>query len=194
MADKISLKIDDKEAWAEVARMKGMKKAQKYALTEWATQTVKHIKQGGLLKTRTGFLKRNVGLAIQEDGELMTAHVGTGVGYAKDVIYAAIQDRGGEIKPRYKKWLTIPAKGVMGTAGNFRGVTKFIPGKRPDTAYLVDKEDYKRGIWTLLFTLKKRVEIPASGWFSLRVDEMEPMLQEVMSADYLYSLIQAGRV
>jgi len=194
MADQISVKIDDKEAWAEVARMKLMKRAQKYALTEWATQTVKHIKQGGLLKTRTGFLKRNVGMAVQEDGELLTANVGTGVGFTKDVIYAAIQDRGGEIKPRHKKWLTIPAQGVMGTAGNYTGVTTFIKGKRPDTAFLVDKEDLKKGIWTVLFYLKKRVEIPASGWFSLRVEEMEPLLREVMSADYLYSLIQAGRV
>jgi len=179
----IKIQKDLTIAIARLAKYKKLKAAAKLGLTEWATQSVKHVKQARLLKTRTGFLYRNIGFEVTDN---LNAAVGTGVGRAKGVVYASILDEGGVIKPKHKQWLTIPFKGVLGSAHNYRGAS-FVFKSKKGNLIIATKIG---GKLHPLFTLKKQVTIPRKDWFTLPMSQMKPTLALVTSAEYQKKLME----
>jgi len=172
----MTIQVDVADALRRTGSLKRLGKATRFALTEWATQTVRHIKTRRILKVRTGHLYRNVGMEI--DPVKLSAIVGTGVGRAKPVIYANVQDEGATIRKK-GKFLTIPFPGVLGSAENYRGATRVIRSKK-GTLTIVMKSDGRP-----LFSLKESVKIPASGWISGPIREMDPVLKAVLDPSYL---------
>jgi hypothetical protein len=151
-----------------------MSRAFHYQLQRWTGRTVKHIIRnvsGGILKTRTGQLRRSItGRTFM--GRVIKAIVGSGIFGTRPVKYARIQEKGGKVKPVKAKALTIPLPGVKGVAANYPDA--FIIKSRAGNVLLVEKKG-DRGIRPL-FVLKKEVTIPASHWLSQSIREMKPEL------------------
>ena len=166
------------------------KKAVKKIMTTWLSDSVKELKQSALsLKktskskkgVKTSQLARNIDFKITEDEEGYHGEVGTGVGKAKNVVYAYIQDKGGTIEMK-DKMLTIPLGNTKGWIANF-----------PDGFYVTSKKGnllycYRDGKRLKpLFVLKERVEIPATNWFSSVMEAREPILKDMLKPENIFS-------
>ena len=180
----ISWRTDaNREAWAELRAFKELPKALRYLLQKWEDQTTQEIKRGiggGYIGRRTGHLAQAIDGRVQQDGELITAEIGTNIkGKKHDVPYAAIQDRGGDICPRRARALTIPLGNTKGRAANFPNLFLLKrPGKLPLLAERIGKGKLKAR-----FLLSNRVTIKPTGYFSepaefalrhLRYDILDP--------------------
>ena len=167
--------------------------AARLQLTKWAAVTQKELMSSaaGLKKhwTHTGQLKRNVGWEQSVSADQYQVKVGTGLGGRLSVKYARIQDEGGDIVPKKTHYLTIPFKGVKGSARNYHN-TFFYTAKSGALILAMQKwtkvsggENFKRrGGFVPLFTLVKRVTIPATHWFGDVIARRKRILQENMSA------------
>lgn len=161
MSDEARLTLDVSGALRKNNTIRAFPGAVKYVLTKWGGETLKHIKRGlagPRLNTRSGHLKRNVGMNVGE-GQL---DLGTKVGNTGEVVYARILERGGAIRAKKAKYLTIPFPGVKGLARNFPD--SFVIKSKSGALLIVQKDG--KGRLKPLFLLKKEVKIPAFNWLS----------------------------
>jgi hypothetical protein len=166
------------------------KKAVKKIMTTWLSDSVKELKQSALSLKKTSKRKkggkssqlaRNIDFKITEDGEGYHGEIGTGVGKAKNVVYAYIQDKGGTIRKK-NKMLTIPLGNTKGTIANFEGGF-FIKSKKGNVLYCMrDGKKIKP-----LFLLKDEVNIPATNWFSSVMERREKTLKEMLKPENVFT-------
>jgi hypothetical protein len=182
----MNITVDASEALRKVRQMKMLAKASAYQLTIWGKDALRAVVTASILNTRSGQLMRNVGMLVSP-GPPLTATLGTGVGPAKSVVYARIQEEGGVIKPKNAKALTIPLAGVKGRAANYADL--FI--KKTVTGHvLLCQRNPKRG-FRALFLLVPQVTIPARHWFSRPLSAMRPELDRMLSSEELWRVAQA---
>lgn len=180
---------DFKGAIFKTQTLKTIPKATKYLITKWAADTLKTLKRSaaGMKKSgrgrKTGQLARNVGMLVSAGEDTYSVTLGTGLEAGKDVVYARIQDQGGEIRPRRAKALAIPLAGVKGVPRNFPDLF-FIKTKRG--TMLLCRRDGK-GRLKPMFLLKDKVQIPPSGWFSVPLANMVPVLKDLLSGPSIYN-------
>jgi len=166
------------------------KKAVKKIMTMWAADSVKEAKLSALsLKktseskagVKTSQLARNIDFVISENEDLIRAEVGTGIGKAKNVVYAYIQDKGGVIRKK-NKMLTIPLGDTKGTIANFPNGF-FVKSKKGNVLYC-----YRDGKQLQpLFLLRDEVNIPATLWFSSVMEKREPVLKDMLKPENIFS-------
>lgn len=129
----------------------------------------------GLVKTRTGFLRDRFTSETRRLGGI--GGVRTRV-FVAGVKYADIQERGGTIRPRNKKFLTVPMDAIKtaggaikgqyaGGAGEYRKTGKtFVWRNALGGAFIAEKLDNGKGL-RLLWKLVKQVRIPGNlGWYA----------------------------
>lgn len=175
----MTIKIDTKGAEAKIKTAKKLPKAVRYQFNKWGSRFKVYLVRaisGRILKTRTGFLRRNISYKITETATSQKMQIGTGIPPTKRVKYARILEKGGQIKAKRVKYLTIPFPGVKGRARNF-----------PDTFVLRSKKGNliiaeRRGAtgFRPLFLLKPSVMIPEFKWFSIPLKEKTPLLKQYM--------------
>lgn len=176
----MQFEVDAIEARNKLAGLSGIGRAYRYILTRWSSLAIRHIKEsirGRLLNTRTAHLSRNVGFKISGNENRPQAVLGTGIPPAQSVVYAQIQEKGGTIKPRNRKYLTVPLPGIKGVAANFPD--SFILKSKTGKLLIVER-DGKGGLRPL-FALKTQVQLPAREWFSTPLAEMSDLLQTMVS-------------
>ena len=152
-----------------------MSKAFYFQLQKWTGRTVKHIIRnisGGILKTRSGQFRRSITGRVARLGKIVKTIIGSGIFGRKAVKYAGILEKGGTIRPRKAKMLTIPLPGIKGRAANYPDA--FIIKSKKGNLLLVEKKG-KKGLRPL-FVLKDEVRIPAKHWLSQSIKEMRPEL------------------
>jgi len=183
----VEIKIDLAGALLKTAALAKTPQAARKCLQRWGSETVLVLKRsaGGMKGSRggrkSGQLARAVGMKMT--GNVLT--VGTNVQKQTDVKYAKIQDEGGDIVPRTKKFLTIPFPGVKGRATDYKGQSFFITTK--SGALLLCMKKGKTGIKPL-FLLTKWVRIKPSHWFSRPMFEQMPALNQYMDPDFVYDV------
>jgi len=183
---------DIRGALAKSAALKLVPRAAKAQVTAWTTKTVAELMRAAsrLQKSgagrHTGDLARNIGYEIGATEERWQTIIGTGVGGRKSIVYAAIQDKGGTINARNRKYLTIPLAGVKGTAANYPG--SFIVRSKKGNLLICERG---RDGLRPLFALKPSVTLPATGWFSNAVYARQPLLDEMMRPEALFERAQA---
>ncbi len=175
-------------------------KAFKKTVTAWAADSVKELKRSAsdMKKSgpgrKTGQLARSVGMKVTGDAEKsMSVAVGTGVGGTLASKYAKIQDEGGTIKPKNKKYLAIPLPGTKGVPANFPDA--FIIKSKKGNLLIVQRKWKKvRGgensrqtnNLELLFALKKEVTLPATQWFSRPMRQRLAYLEAMTTPERIY--------
>ncbi len=156
----------------------------------WADQTIIHIKRsykgGRTFKRPPKDLDLRLGAkvtpALDEYGKHLPDQavilLGTGRHIGRDeVVYAAIQEHGGPIRPKGHPFLTIPLPGVKGSASQYpRAFLATTAGGQ----WLLAEPKGKTGIRPL-FLLRRFVELPARRWFSRPIEERKPALEKMMS-------------
>ena len=133
----------------------------------------------------TSELENNTSFRVE--GQQVTVGTGVNVGL-HEVKYASIQDQGGDIVPRNRKFLTVPFPGVKGTADMYRGqsfVIKTVTGK------LLIVQKFGRGDWKPLFSLEKKVTLPRTGWFTDTMDKQLLLLEEKLAPAELLRMAEA---
>lgn len=143
-------------------------------------KALKNYQRFSSLKRRSGYLSRSIGsVVVQEEGELVGI-VGSGVRTDTRVRYADIHERGGVIKPKNGKYLTIPigksktrsgmgrfsARDIMGGFTNY-DETAVFKSKAGNLIYWGVKKLKKGRKLEPLFVLVKQVKIPARRYMSL---------------------------
>lgn len=139
-----------------------------------------HVKEGltgEYLQTRRGRLKGSIRYKI-ETVVGSEPDVKVRVGPDSDIPYARIQELGGVIRPTSKKFLTIPSP----YAKTESGVADKPARSFENTYFLRMKVDGKDKLFLmqrtgksvrLLFTLVRKVKIPATHWLSAPINELE---------------------
>lgn len=135
-----------------------------------------------ILKRRTGRLAQSISSRVVLNE--LKAEVGSGVLTGKRVKYADIHERGGLIRPKRSRYLTIPTKIALTPAG----VLKRTKARDfPNT--FVMKRGNLLGIWQkhgrsirLLFVLKKQVRIPARRYAAKTSKQIERRARDIMEA------------
>lgn len=132
----------------------------------------------------TSELENNTGFRVE--GQQVTVGTGQAVGL-HEVKYASIQDKGGDIVPRNKKFLTVPFPGVTGTAPQKQGafVIKTSTGK------LLIVQKFGRKDWKPLFSLEKKVTLPRTGWFTDTMDRQLLLLEQKLTPGELLRMAEA---
>ena len=164
---------------------------------KWGSETEKKVKQNisssGGIKTRTGKLRRSVGHKVTRKGHKITIAVGSGIPPKQSVIYAKVQEKGsgylpgGVIRPKTKKYLTVPIGKTKGRAANFPNA--FIIKSKKGNLLIVERSG--SGIKPL-FVLRKSVKIPPTKWLSIPFDQMTPKLFQMMSPAELLKALGGG--
>jgi hypothetical protein len=176
----IKIEKDFKGAIEKTRTLKAVPKAFKKIVTGWAAESVRELKRSAssMQKSgsgrKTGQLARSVGMKVSGKAEdELNVQVGTGIGGGITSKYARIQDEGGTIKPKNKKYLAIPLPGTKGVPANFPDA--FVIRSAAGNLLLVQRKWKKvrggensrqTGGLELLFALKKEVRLPATFWFS----------------------------
>jgi hypothetical protein len=200
----LKIKGDISRATWALSRLRMMDEWTRKKITAWAASTVEHIKRqasGPLLGTRTAHLKRNTGMRVVTSASGFGVVIGTGehIGEA-EVKYASIQEHGGTIKPKNKKFLAIPLPGTKGVPANFPDA--FVIKSKAGNLLIVQRKWRKvsggensklTNNLTPLFVLKKEVTIKATHLLTKPINDRLPLLNEIMSPGVLASdLLEAG--
>jgi len=159
-------------------------------LSDWAKHDVEeqvHRNLGGkVLKRRTGHLARSTLFRFvihkgKDDYEILFTT-------AK---YGPIHERGGVIRPKRAKYLTIP----LGANKTPAGVARYSAPEIPDLFPIVVKgklflvrKDEKKGL-IFYFLLKDRVRIPARKWFSSAIHRRLPSLNRKLRKEVEETLL-----
>lgn len=185
--------IDITGAIKKTRTLKNIPRASRLQLERWAgvarKQIIRNISgpivgryEGGV---KTGKLRRSIKHSITIFGQEYRLEIGS-----EGTKYARILEKGGRIYPRRRKFLTIPFKGVKGTAPMYRLMGKtFVYKSKRGKLLIAQKKG--RGL-TFLFILKKMVKIPPFRWLEQSIDQKRPLLDRLMRADELYKV--AGRI
>ncbi len=172
-------------------KKENMSKAIHFQLQRWTGKTVKQIIRnlsGPILKTRSDHLRRSITGRTFKD-QLIYAIIGSGIFGRKGVKYARILEKGGIIKPKKAKMLTIPLPGIKGKAANFPNA--FIIKSKKGNSLLVEKKGEK-GLRPL-FVLKKQVKIPAFHWLRDSIKDMKPELARSLKPAEILKVMQRGQ-
>ena len=114
----------------KIRQLKNIQQGAKLQMTRWLSTTERRLKEsalsGGILETRTGHLKRNVGSEINERGYLVDGIIGTGVRGTRTVKYARIHEKGGTIEPKIAKALTIPLRKSSWETARVRSIHSYF--------------------------------------------------------------------
>lgn len=140
-------------------------------------QLVRNL-SGPILSRRSGHLSQSIGSKITAEMDALVAQIGSGVGAArKRLPYADIHETGGTIRPRHKKYLTIPLKAAKTPAGVTRA-----PALDWNNTFIRNKIIYqKRGDKIVaLFALKKQVTIPARRYLSRTYRQMKGRIMKAL--------------
>ena len=198
------------------AILRALPKAYRKNATEWAGDTIRHIKQnyrggGGSFapfKRPPKEIDQNLGFIVQTRGASAAQIVlGTGAFVGrKEVVYALIQEEGGTILG--KPWLTVPFSGVKGRITDYPGGF-FFTSKKGNLIYSAPVKRANRGkvnpsatsaIYGKkgqvneirpLYVLKKQVTLPARRWFSRPIKERLPALNMAMAPDTVWATARA---
>lgn len=165
----------DASKYRKRRKKQNMTKAFHYQLQRWTGRTVKRIIRnvsGGILKTHTGQLRRSIAGRASVLGTIAQSIIGSGIFGRKAVKYARIHEKGGKIRAKKAKMLTIPLPGIKGVAANYPNA--FIIKSKAGNVLLVERNG-TAGLKPL-FVLKKEVDIPARHWLSQSIDEIKPEL------------------
>jgi hypothetical protein len=195
----IKIEKDFTGAIRKTQALKSAPKAFKRIVTGWAADTVKELKRSAMdMKKsgsgrKTGQLARGVGMEIGKEEEAYKVLVGTGVGGGLTSKYAKIQDEGGTIRPKNKKYLAIPLPGTKGVPANFRPDSFVIKSKTGNL--LIVQRKWKKvrggensrqtGQLIPLFVLKKEVTLPATRWFSRPMAQRLAYLEAITTPEYV---------
>jgi hypothetical protein len=193
----MEIKIDLSGALAKTATLAKTPQAARKCLQRWGSETVLVLRRSaaGMKSSgrKTGQLARAVGMRMA--GNVLT--VGTNVQKQTDVKYAKIQDEGGDIVPRTKKFLTVPFPGVKDKAMDYKGKSFFMRTKTGALILAMATFGKTRGASFLggggikpLFLLTKWVRIKPSHWFSRPMFEQLPILNQYMDPDFIYDVAQ----
>jgi hypothetical protein len=163
--------------------MRNLARAQKKQVTAWLSRTVRDLKWSAskLQKhhTHTSHLQNNIGMKlIGDNADHYSALIGTGVGGAKTVKYARIQDKGGTINAK-GKYLTIPFKGVVGNARSFNH-TFLAKGPSGGLVMFQKLGRGKNATVQPLFILKRSVRLEATNWFTGQLNVNRSLLEAMM--------------
>lgn len=135
---------------------------------------VKNV-SGKILKRRSGRLAQSIQSKVTAKGHSIGAEIGSGVRMGKRVPYADIHERGGVIRPKNAKYLTIPAKANQTATGQTRFTAPELFERFGSKMYfsgnaLILKKGTKG---TVMFYLKKKVKIPARRYLSRTLEEKQ---------------------
>lgn len=184
----MKMTVDDRQYRKRMKKLKNVDKPIFRQMSSWSAKTVQRIKRnlrGGVLKVGTGHLWRNVGFKVRSDTKVIKSEIGTGIPPQKTVKYARIQEKGGKIKPKKAKMLTIPLPGIKGKAANYPN--SFIIKSKKGNVLIVEKSG--KGLRPL-FVLKKEVTIPARHWLSGSIAESEPLLRRMMKPEEILKIME----
>jgi len=142
-------------------------------LADWGGQVVRYAKLmvsgHGVIKTQSGFLRRNIGMKMDSRTDYYNLTVGTGVGSLKEVKYASVLDQGATIRAKNRTYFYRHGKKYQFKNGPYLYIPIYGGGMR-------HKGEPKS------FRLKKSVRIPPFGWFTRRtIKKMRPLLDRMMS-------------
>lgn len=173
---------------AALAQLPGVFERQ---VNRWAAATIRHMKiriRGG-----GGFFKREPKEIAQRldyrsrvvSPSVIELLIGTGRYIGRpEVVYAAIQEHGGDVFPKTKRALTIPFPGVRHTATMYRSMGAFIV-RTPRGRTIIAMRSGKKGRGRLipLFLLSTRAHLPARHWFSATIAERRPELDRMIKPE-----------
>jgi hypothetical protein len=194
---------DFSEALRKTQVLKALPRAFKKVVTSWGAESVRVLKRSaaGMQKSgrgrKTGDLARNVGMEIGREENAYRTLIGTGVGNTKSVVYARIQDVGGTIRPKNKKYLAIPLPGTKGVPKNFPDA--FVIRSRGGSLLIVQRkwkkvrggENYRQSSELVpLFVLKNEVRLPATYWFSGPMRQRIEYLEEAARPENVLKLAE----
>lgn len=203
---------DISRAQAKIKALLGIDQLALRKLGNWQTTTVAILKRRAQMMQKsgagrkTGHLARNIGAKTVQTRQGVGSLVGTGgeVGQ-KPVVYASIQDKGGTIRPKRKKWLAVPLPGTKGIPENFPD--SFIVKSKAGRLLIVQRKWMKvRGgansrqtsDLVPLFVLKKEVKLPPTFWFTNvirgRAQELERVFEPTALVDELLNYGQAAAI
>lgn len=128
------------------------------------------FKPGGAIQTRTGALRRSLGFAVLDKGINSELKL-----FSAGLPYARIQEEGGTIRPKNKRYLTVPLPAALTAAGVLKGGARLVPsGAKYKTAdgdptfifrskrgHLLVGARAKNGRTRLLYVLKPSVTLSA---------------------------------
>lgn len=192
-----SYKFDARGALQKTAELKALPKAAKFALTEWAADTVRILKMSARTLQRsgkgkkTGQLGRNVGMLTGVKDGKWTVAVGTGIGGTVSVPYARIQDLGGVTHPRVsdkmRKWAWFMYRKEAGVQA--RALRKELPGLSRGKAKEAGRMAASMYLGIAL-TKKDRltVHVPATNWFTGVVEGRKRDLAEAMRPEHIMKI------
>jgi len=185
----MTIKTELKGAEAKITTAKKLPKAVRYQFNKWGGKAKVHIVRaisGRILKTRTGFMRRNISFKISATAASQKMQIGTGIAPTKTVKYANILERGGEIKAKKAKYLTIPFPGIKGRARNFPDA--FVLKSKAGNLIIAQKKGATG--FKPLFLLKPSVQMPAFKWFSIPLKEKTPLLRDYMKKKELLKVAE----
>ena len=176
----MEIKVDTKKAEEKLQKLQNLGQGAFQILRVWLTESVRELKKRArdmkkVYWRKTGKLAQSVGgKTILEKGLIRTI-IGSGV-FAPATPYARIQDEGGKIRPKRSKSLTIPFEGVKGWAREYKN-TFVMDG-------IIFQKTGKKSIRPL-FSLKKKVDIPASNWFTATMERKKKELFSKLGPEVL---------
>lgn len=173
--------VDSRKYYKRSKKLRNMEKGIQYQLQGWTGRTVKRIIRnisGPILKTRSGHLRRSIS-GRTFGGKIVKAIIGSGIFGRRPVKYARIQEKGGTIRPKKAKYLTVPFPGIKGRAANYPNT--FVLKSKAGNLLIVQRQG-KSG-FKPLFSLKSKVTIPASHFLSESIDQMRPDLRRSLKPE-----------
>jgi phage gpG-like protein len=136
---------------------------------------------GGMLKIRSGRLANSIGSRIERRGKNIISVIGSGARRGKPLPYAAIHEKGGTIRPKRAKYLTVPLPAAMTKSGVVRKRAReyrdtFVRKTASRSLILYQKKGNKA---LPLFALKKSVKIPARKYMSKTLKSRKSRVMEI---------------
>jgi hypothetical protein len=138
---------------------------------------------GDPIQTRSGTLRRSFGFEVREDTLRL---------FSEGAAYARIQEEGGTIRPKNKRYLTVPLPDALTPGGSLKGGARLVPrGRKYETAdgdptfifrskrgNLLVGARARNGATRLLYVLKTQVSLRARLGFRETFDRVtEPALR-----------------
>lgn len=194
-APTVTVKVDMRGAIQKTAVVRQIPAAFRRQANDWASQTVRYIKQsykGGMVFARPP-KELDLRLAqrtVVQGTEKADILIGTGreVG-REEVVYARIQEEGGWVVPRKARALAIPLPAAGGRSTQmWRGRSFIVQGKEHA---LIATKTGKSGKLKPLFVLAGSVKLPARHWFSRPIGERMPELERMMSPEGVWARASA---
>ena len=155
------------------------------AFEDWALHEldpeVQDVLSNRILRRRTGTLARSTFFKdLRATKSQVTVSVVT-------TVYGPVHEYGAVVRPRRRKWLTVPLPAAQTPAGVTRYSARDYPGafllKTGSGKLFIAKRGSQKGKLDFLFVLKKEVKIPARRWFSIAARRALDKLPEYLGKE-----------